>query len=213
MPLARLLFVGPTLHRGRELGLPLPVDDFELRSPIRRGDIDQLRGREPGLLVIVDGYFHLRHLAVGHAELRDAIAAGWEVWGLSSMGAIRAAEMHSLGMRGFGRVFQAYVDDPTFRDDEVTLLHEGEPPYRTFSEPLVHIRAYLAAQVASDALAPSLAEDILLTLRRQWFGDRTLAALRSLLPGPLAESMERLDAYQLKSQDLSEFLSQRPWSR
>ncbi len=213
MPPARLLFVGPTLHRGRELGLPLPIDDFELRAPIRRGDVDLLRDREPGLLVIADGYFHLRHLAVGHAELRDAIAAGWEVWGLSSMGAIRAAELRSLGMRGFGRVFQTYVDDPAFRDDEVTLLHEAEPPYRAFSEPLVHIRAYLAAQVAADTLAPSLAEDILTTLRRRWFGDRTLAALRAMLPPELAANLGRLDGHQIKSQDLSELLSQRPWSR
>ncbi|WP_425300876.1 TfuA-like protein, partial [Nocardia wallacei] len=33
-------------------------------------------------------------------EIREALEAGWSVWGLSSMGAIRAAEMRLLGMRG-----------------------------------------------------------------------------------------------------------------
>ena len=38
------------------------------------------------------------------------------------MGAIRAREMAHLGMRGFGRVFERFVAEDDFQDDEVALL-------------------------------------------------------------------------------------------
>src|ERR1700730_15150065 len=99
-----VMFVGPTLAtspRARTL-----ARSYALRRPVRRDDIARLvRGRrKPGVIVIVDGVFH-DTLAVGHAEIREALVRGWRVWGLSSMGAIRAREMAHLGMRGFGRVF------------------------------------------------------------------------------------------------------------
>lgn len=182
-PQRSYIFVGPTLHRGIAAGLRFELGDFVVLPPAKRGDVQRLIGSTPGVIVVVDGYFHLDNLAIGHAELRDALAAGWRVWGLSSMGAIRAAEMRGLGMRGFGRVYQHYVDDPTFRDDEVALLHEPEPPYRTFSEPLVHVRAWLAAMVEAHALSAERRAELVQALMPMWFGDRTQALLRSLV-GP-----------------------------
>jgi len=210
-PQRRYIFVGPTLHRGLAAKLRFELDDFVVLPPAKRGDMQRLLGSPPGMVVIVDGYFHLHNLAVGHAELRHAIEAGWQVWGVSSMGAIRAAEMRELGMRGFGRVYQHYVDDPTFRDDEVALLHEPEPPYRTFSEPLVHVRAWLAAMVEAHALPADRWAELIETLMPMWFGERTPALLASLVGPELAGWMDRLDEFQLKSRDLAEFLDARPW--
>ena len=209
---SKVLFVGPTLYRGRAVGLEFPLDGFTVLPPVGRGDVERLLASAPApeLIVIADGYFHLHTLAVGHAELRHALEQGIEVWGLSSMGAIRAAEMRSLGMRGFGRVYQRYVDDPRFRDDEVALLHEPDPPCRTFTEPLVHIRALLAAMVDAGAIQASRADEIVAALMPMWFGDRTAAALGQLL-GLHASWVKRLDAFQLKSQDLADFLAARPW--
>ena len=100
-----------------------------MRPPVRRLDVAKLTAteRRPGTLVIVDGLFH-DTLAVGHAEIREAMRRGWRVWGLSSMGAIRAREMAPLGMKGFGRVFERFEAEADFQDDEVALLHEPRPP-------------------------------------------------------------------------------------
>ena len=206
-PPRRYLFVGPTLHRGLAVKLRFELDDFTVLPPAKRGDVERLLGAPPGVIVLVDGYFHLHNLAVGHAELRDALEAGWQVWGLSSMGAIRAAEMRTLGMRGSGRVYQHYVDDPRFRDDEVALLHQPDPPYRTFSEPLVHIRAWLAAMVEAGALTAERRDELVGTLMPMWFGDRTRELLDSLVGPDLAGWTARLDEFQLKSIDLAEFLT------
>ena len=206
------IFLGPTLHRGLAANLELELGDFVVMPPVKRGDVQRLVAtNRPGLIAIVDGYFHLHQLAVGHAELRQALEAGWIIWGLSSMGAIRAAEMRELGMRGFGRVYERYANDPTFRDDEVALLHEPGPPYRTFSEPLVHIRAGLEELVTERALTEEARDAVLASLVPMWFGDRTLAQVARLLepvvaPAPLASWQRSFDRFQVKSLDLKEFL-------
>ena len=76
------------------------------------------------------------------------------MWGLSSMGAIRAREMAHLGMRGYGSVYAPFATEGDFQDDEVALLHEPNAPYRPVSEPLVHLReavAHLASERSSPA--------------------------------------------------------------
>ena len=169
-----VLHVGPSAH-----GLAIPPG-FETRPPARRGDVDDLVAtrEDPGVLIIADGTFH-SFPSVGHAEIRTALERGWTVWGLCSMGAIRAAEMRSLGMRGFGSVYQMYVDDPDFDDDEVALLHASEPPYTPVSEPLVHIRSFLADLVARGILADEATTiDV---LKNRWYGERTLGLLRKTL--------------------------------
>jgi hypothetical protein len=208
-PANKYIFVGPTLHRGLACNLAMPTDDLIVLPPAKRGDMQRLLASEPpGLAIVVDGYFHLHNLAIGHAELRDALAAGWQVWGLSSMGAIRAAELGDLGMRGFGRVYRRYADDPAFRDDEVALLHEPEPPYRPFSEPLVHVRALLAAMVDASAITRTAHDEIIATLMPMWFGDRTPTFLETLIDPAW---VRRLDEFQTKSQDLAAFLASRPY--
>src|SRR5579859_7788998 len=120
------LFVGPTMaasERARRLARRLRV-----RRPIKRAEVERLASRRqrPGVLAIVDGLFH-DTLSVGHAEIREAIRNGWQAWGLSSMGAIRAREMSSLGMHGFGQVYARFEQEADFQDDEVALLHEPGP--------------------------------------------------------------------------------------
>jgi hypothetical protein len=73
------MFLGPTLAtlpaRARSL---CRANGFQIRRPVRRGDIDQLLAsrKTRGLIVIVDGVFH-DTLAVGHAEIREALRRGW----------------------------------------------------------------------------------------------------------------------------------------
>ena len=213
-----VLFAGPTLHRARAIR-PLDLDAFDLQPPIQRGDLPRLlaRRRPPGCLILVDGLFH-NVLSVGHVEIRDALAAGYTVWGMSSMGAIRAREMGPLGMRGFGRVYASYCGPGDFRDDEVALVHEPTPPYAEHSEPLVHLRAGLADLVARGLLTPADSDGTVEELRRMWYCERTLALTCRLLTDRAPELapvlpawVEDFDRFRVKALDLLDFVEGEVW--
>jgi hypothetical protein len=213
------MFAGPTLARAALDGSPR-LDGLVVLPPVKRDDLPRITDApgEPGVLIIVDGYFHLANLSVGHLEIRLAMKRGWQVWGLSSMGAIRAAEMHHLGMRGFGAVFERYRDDPDFRDDEVALLHEPSPPYREGSEPLVHLRTALADLRTRGVVDDADVAAILDELMAMWFGERSLALFRDLIVRRRPDRADEVRAwmqdfgrFRLKVRDLLTFLSERPW--
>ena len=186
--------------------------------PVKRGDIEKLISKQPpGCIAIVDGLFH-QCLSVGHAEIRAALELGWQIWGLSSMGAIRAYEMRFMGVNGFGRVYEMFDQFEDFRDDEVALIHEPAPSYRPLSEPLVHIRFWLKEMVANGLSTRRLERRVLEQLMSMWYGDRTLAAVRrivsELMPDQADEfkrSLNHIERYRVKSHDLTDFLHQRPW--
>ena len=216
------IFAGPTLassDQARSLVRPC-----ELRRPIRRQDLPRLlaaekeSARAPGVLVIVDGVFH-DNLAVGHAEIRDALGAGWEVWGLSSMGAIRAREMKNLGMRGYGDVYQRFVDEEDFQDDEVALLHETTAPYKGVTEPLVHLRVAVDHLVERRIVAAEDGAAVIAGLKAQWYGERTVRGMveafgrqdrakEDLVGAELAE----FQRFRVKTRDLERFLTEKPWT-
>jgi len=57
------------------------------------------------------------------------------------MGALRAAELHTLGMAGAGRIFRWYRDGTVIDDSEVALLHGGgEHGFRPLTVPQVNVR-------------------------------------------------------------------------
>jgi hypothetical protein len=231
------LFAGPTLAAspvGRRL---LRGSGVRVRPPVARGDVERLverfaragrarrtsRRRHPGVIVVADGLFHDR-LAVGHAELRGALRAGWRVWGLSSMGAIRAREMASLGMRGFGRVFERFAGEGDFQDDEVALLHGPAPEYRALSEPLVHLRAAAEHLASRGVLSAAAADEVIASLKGRWYGERTRrAALDAFVAraeggtkGAIAlvrNELADFHRFELKTLDLEEFVQCRPWTR
>jgi hypothetical protein len=211
-------FIGPSLW---DVDLDAGVSrGIELRSPVRRGDVDALVAeRQAGVIAIADGLFHLT-LAVGHAEIRRALGAGWQVWGLSSIGAIRACEMQHLGMRGFGEVYRRFAARPSnYHDDEVAMLHAGGYPYQPVSEPLVHIRIALSALVEDSVISPADRRTLLRRLKGMWYGDRTLAWVRNALSERVPESasniearLNRFERYRAKTHDAVAFLEQRPWT-
>lgn len=185
--------------------------------PVRRGDLDALAGSAPGTIVLVDGLFH-GTLPVGHAEISARLADGWQVWGLASMGAIRAWEMRDVGMRGFGEVYEEFARHDDFRDDEVALLHAADPPYRAITEPLVHLRRLLTDEVTAGRLpGPAVAKTIE-ALADLWFGERTLRRTAELLAHHIGGAVRPIElalrpalpAAQVKSKDLERFFAVRP---
>jgi hypothetical protein len=184
---------------------------------VRRGDIQALAESFPNIqIAIVDGVFH-QQPAVGHAEIRDAIRDGARIWGLSSIGAIRAAEMAHLGMKGFGEVYADFSADPGMSDDEVALLHAPQSPYLAVSEPMVHWRRYLEALRLQGFLTDAAKFEIVEDLIDRWYGERTLELGAELLYkiGGIHLDYEELDSalapYRVKQLDLVRFLQSRPW--
>jgi hypothetical protein len=212
------MFAGPTLT-GTEALRRIPELPVRCLPPARRGDIEDLVSRvAPGNVAIVDGTFQM-FPAVGHAELRAALRRGWRVWGLASLGAIRACEMRDLGMRGYGKVFERFVQEDGFSDDEVALLHGAESPYRPMTEPLIHMREAVEHLVERIVISRGDADEIVGSLASMWFGDRTLALLASLVrrrrpdvdANLINEWIRDFDRFRLKSLDLLSFLVERPW--
>jgi hypothetical protein len=211
------LFAGPSFCGSDEL-VSAAGQSAEIRPPVQRHDIERLvAAHPPGVVILVDGYFQ-QCLSVGHAEIRAAVSAGWSVWGLSSLGAIRAYEMRDLGVKGYGRVYQCFYENGDFRDDEVALIHEPEPPYRLFSEPLVHIRFFLRHLVTLELITPTVAEHILASFMSLWFGCRTLGLLRSSLlelapqnASAIDSVLENFQPFRVKYHDLNDFICERPW--
>jgi hypothetical protein len=207
-----VIFVGPTSHG--DAGKLLLSPGLTVFPPVRHGDLDRLcESRAPGVIAIVDGVFH-QAPPIGHREILRTIKRGWAVWGLSSMGAIRACELREYGMRGFGQVFARFSADPSLPDDEVTLIHEPEPPFRLFSEPMIHLREAAKALLSGEA-----SEAVIRSLEAMYFGERTLPRFlelvrqhRPLTPPEQASLVQGFAKFRLKSHDLQDFLMTRPWA-
>lgn len=211
------LYVGPTAHGLAPHHLCQPW--LRLWPPVRRGDIDRLIAREakPGVLVVCDGVFQSAP-AVSHAELCAALDAGWRVWGVSSIGAIRAFEMRHEGVHGFGHVYAMFRRHADLADDEMCLLHYPEPPYFPVSEPLVNLRFAFGRQSRALGIDAGAAESTIEALRALWFGDRTLAQMRSAMVdgNGIAESkadalLDWMVGHRVKTLDLLRLITQQPW--
>jgi len=211
------LFVGPTAH-GVDTA-PWLADGVQLRPPVRRGDVQRLAGGHaaPGVLVVCDGVFH-GEPAVSHAELCLAIDAGWQLWGCSSMGAIRAYEMRHEGMRGAGVVYRLFEDLPGYTDDELCLLHFPEPPYFPVTEALVNLRHGMAVQGPQLGLGPAAARAVLQRLGAVWFGDRSDALVSDALQQQGGLDAARtgallawIAAHRVKTTDLCDLMARKPW--
>lgn len=214
---APLLFAGPSSH-GVDAAL-FAAAGVQLRPPVRRGDVQRLveAGIAPGVLIIADGVFQAA-LAVGHAELCAALDTGWQVWGVSSLGAIRAHELRGEGMRGFGEVFAMFGRFDDFTDDELCLLHFPEPPWFPVTEALVNLRHALQVQGPVLGIGTAAGQGVIEMLRAQWFGDRTPQRMHALLCGPGGCSAAQADALlswlaanRLKTLDLQRLLQAAPW--
>ena len=186
------VFVGPTL---RPDDLPAATG-IAFLPPVAQGDVYRVAQRRPHAIGVVDGYFE-GALAVWHKEILFAMAEGIHVFGSASMGALRAAELHPFGMRGIGRIFEAYRDGELEDDDEVAVIHgPPETGYVALSEAMVNIRRTLSeAELAGVIGAPT--RDALVSLAKDLFyHDRTFERLLQAVDQSLpAREVEALRAW------------------
>jgi hypothetical protein len=200
-----VVFLGPTLSRAAAERL----FRADYQPPAAKGDFYRYLGTRTQAIVLIDGLFHAQP-SVWQREILAALAEGISVVGASSMGALRAAELHLFGMAGHGTVFQWYRDGVIDGDDEVALLHGAEDSdYRPLSEPLVNIRYNLQRAVQARLLLPDEEQATIEVLKKRYYGERSAQLLadavnRLALPPSRAERLQRFlreEAVDLKRQD------------
>ncbi len=162
-----IVFLGPSLEREAAE----QILSAEYRPPAKRGDL--LRASEEGAAIIglVDGVFH-QESAVAHREILAAVKKGVRVVGASSMGALRAAEMDTLGMVGIGEVYRMYKSGELVSDDEVALVFDPETGL-SLSEPLVNIRFTFRAAEQEGIISAAEHAALLAAARSVFYPQRT----------------------------------------
>lgn len=174
-----VVFLGPTMPAAEAQRLL----DAEFLPPVCRGDIDRLPA---GIrfIGIIDGEF-FQNLAVSPKEIIRALDRGIKVFGSSSMGALRAAETHTFGMVGIGRIFEQFRDGILDADDEVAVAYEPGT-YRALSDPMVSLRESLALAHSAGVITESQHGELISVMKARYFPHRSWRALEQICP-PLAK--------------------------
>lgn len=169
-----VVFLGPSLARSEASR----ILDAELRPPVKRGDLPALE-EDIDVIAIIDGVF-MGEAAVGHREIVDKLRSGVKVYGSSSMGALRAAELQDFGMIGIGRIFDRYSKGEIEGDDEVALIFNPET-LEPLSEPLVNMRLNLEEAAKRGLLEGREAAQVVSCLKAIYFPKRSRETLRSCM--------------------------------
>ena len=157
-----IVFLGPSLEQSAAEKI-LPA---EYRPPAKRGDLLSAVHDGATIIGLIDGVFH-QESAVAHREILTAIKKGVRVVGASSMGALRAAEMDTLGMVGIGEIYRMYKSGELESDDEVALVFDPSSGL-ALSEPLINIR-FTLKRAQEEGIIDTVAHDALLASARQVF--------------------------------------------
>jgi hypothetical protein len=170
------VFTGPTLSStdARE------VLDAVYLPPVAQGDVYDVAQKRPTAIGIIDGYFQ-QVPSVWHKEILWAMAQGIHVFGSASIGALRAADLHQFGMRGVGRIFEAYRDGEIADDDEVAVIHGPcELNYVALCEPLINMRCTLRAAAAAGIVSERTHDRLIALAKKVFYQQRTYEHLIDL---------------------------------
>ena len=191
-----VVFLGPTLPAAEAMAR-LPCT---LLPPAGQGDVFRaVRDLRPRAIGLIDGVF-LSARPVWHREILWALDQGVAVFGAASMGALRAAELFPFGMRGVGRVFEAFRDGrwpgeeaPFEDDDEVAVVHApAELGAGALSDAMVDLRDTLAAAAAAGVIDGDARLRLTGAMKALHFPDRSFLRLAEmaaqLLPAGRAQA-------------------------
>lgn len=174
-PVSAVVFLGPTLpvERARKC-----LDAVYL-PPAAQGDVVRALALQPAAIVLIDGYFSSQP-AVWHKELLLAMARGVHVFGASSMGALRAAELHRFGMIGVGQVFDWFRTGALEDDDEVAIVHgPASTGFGANSEAMVDIRHALQLAVEAGVVPEATATRLVAAAKALHYPERSFPRLLS----------------------------------
>ena len=166
-------------------GLSIPFDeareildssqDIEViyKRPIQRGDLSLALKENPDIIGIIDGVFH-QNSAVGHKEILAVINSGVKVFGASSMGALRASELDTLGMTGIGYVYNQYTSGKVESDDDVAVMLDSET-LQALSEPLINMKYVFENAVSENIITEKEKDDLLSVAKKTYYPKRNYA--------------------------------------
>jgi hypothetical protein len=169
-----VVYLGPSLPV-REAEQILPA---EYLPPAKRGDIPLAVRQGARIICLIDGVF-FQDCSVGHREILAAIEQKVRVIGSSSMGALRASELDTLGMEGIGEVYRLYKSGDVESDDEVALIFDPESGI-ALSLPLVNIRHILDLAADQGIIDKKQKELLFKVAQSLYFPERTWDRVREL---------------------------------
>lgn len=143
------------------------------KRPIKRGDLAEALKENPDIIGIIDGVFH-QNSAVGHKEILNIINSGVEVYGASSMGALRASELDSLGMTGIGYVYEQYASGAVTSDDDVAVMLDSES-LEALSEPLINMDYVFKNAVSEKIITQSQKDELIAIAKSTYYPKRNYA--------------------------------------
>jgi len=184
------VFTGPTLAPSDAAA---ELDAIYL-PPAAQGDVYLAAIEAPAAIGIIDGSF-AHAPSIAHKEILWAMARGIRVYGSASMGALRAAELASFGMRGVGAIFEAFRRGELEDDDEVAVAHAtAELEFRAQSEAMVNVRATLRAALAAGVLRPATHDALISAAKAMFYADRSYPALLAVAREAGLAPQRELDA-------------------
>ena len=159
-------------------GLSLPFDEAKeildshegveviYKRPIKRGDLGHDIKENPDIIGIIDGVFH-QNSSVGHKEILNVMNKGITVVGSSSMGALRASELDTLGMIGIGYVYEQYATGKVTSDDDVAVMLDSDT-LESLSEPLINMD-YVFTNAVNENIITETQKDELIEIAKSTF--------------------------------------------
>lgn len=150
-------------------------DDVEViyKKPIQRGDLGSAVKENPDIIAIIDGVFH-QNSAVGHKEILGVMNKGIKVYGASSMGALRASELDTLGMIGVGYVYGQYATGKVDSDDDVAVMLDADT-LEALSEPLINMDYVFSNAVSENIIDESEKDELIKIAKDTYYPQRNYA--------------------------------------
>jgi hypothetical protein len=168
-----IIFAGPSIKTIPEQY----YSNMLIYPPIKAGDLEPLLKLTPGICVIIDGLFG-KNRAIAPFECIDLINLGWRLIGASSIGALRAADLYTMGMIGIGEIYNMYRLGTCTSDADVAVVYDTSGTHtKELTISIVHIMSLLQ-WLEDSALIDQIKSRKLLHKARQiiWF-ERTLEYL------------------------------------
>lgn len=166
-------------------GLSIPFDEAKeildshdnieviYKKPIKRGDLGHDIKENPDIIAIIDGVFH-QNSAVGHREILSVMKKGVKVYGSSSMGALRASELDTLGMEGVGYCYNEYASGNVTSDDDVAVMLDSDT-LETISVPLISMNYVFTNAVNENILTQEEKDELIRITKETYYPKRNYA--------------------------------------
>lgn len=150
-------------------------DDVEViyKKPIKRGDLGHDIKENPDIIGIIDGVFH-QNSAVGHREILNVMKKGVKVFGASSMGALRASELDSLGMIGVGYCYNQYASGAIDSDDDVAVMLDSDT-LEALSVPLISMKYVFTNAVSENIITEDEKNELIQITKSTFYPKRNYA--------------------------------------